>query len=381
MRDQFLLDPDLVFLNHGSFGACPKAVLDAQYRWQCEMERNPVDFLARRSADLLKQARTVLASALGSKAEDLVFMPNSTSGINVVARSLALQPGDEVLSTDLEYGACDAAWRHICAQSGAHYRRVSIPLPFEADAVVERLVAAVGPRTRLIFVSHITSATALILPVAAICAAARERGVLTLIDGAHAPGQILLDLDAIGADFYVGNGHKWLCAPKGTAFLHARPVHQAMLDAPVLSWAYAEGAGSRGHDAYLGQTLFERRMQWQGTRDISAWLAVPQAIAFQQRHDWQTVRQNCHELAAHALRELTQRHGLRAVARDQDWAQMVAIPVPVQDPETLRRRLFEESRIEVPVTQHGGGIFVRVSVQGYNTAQDIDRLLEAPALL
>ncbi|MBK6865283.1 MAG: aminotransferase class V-fold PLP-dependent enzyme [Ideonella sp.] len=381
MRDLFLLDPDLVFLNHGSFGACPREVLDAQHRWQIEMERNPVAFLGRRSAALLTEARAALGAEIGARGEDLVFVPNATTGVNAVAQSFPLAPGDEVLASDLEYGACDAAWQHVCAKRSAVYRRVEIPLPYAREEVVERLLAAAGPRTRLIYASHLTSTTALMLPVAELCAAARERGIATLVDGAHAPGQIALDIDAVGADFYVGNCHKWMCAPKGSGFLHARPERQAMLDAPVISWGYAEGSGGHsGFDAYLGRTTFERRMQWQGTRDISAWLAVADAIGFQARHDWPAVRARCHDLAAHALRVLTQRHGLQPIAADGDWAQMVAIPVPAQDPEALRRRLLDESRIEIPVTAHGGRTFVRLSVQGYNTPDDIERLLGAPAL-
>ncbi|MBA4175796.1 MAG: aminotransferase [Leptothrix sp. (in: Bacteria)] len=381
MRDLFLLDPDLVFLNHGSFGACPKDVLEAQHRWQLAMERNPVAFLGRRSADLLAQARAALGQALGARGDDLVFIPNSTTGVNVVAQSLPLRAGDEVLTTNLEYGACDAAWRRVCARHGAHYRAVEMTLPYERETLVERLMAAVTPRTRMLFVSHVTSTTALILPVAQICAAARERGIATLVDGAHAPGQIALDLDAIGADFYVGNCHKWLCAPKGSGFLHAKPEHHEMLDASVISWGYAAGTGGHsGFDAYLGRSTFERRLQWQGTRDITPWLAVPAAIDFQQRHDWPSVRARCHEQASHALHALTRRHGLAPLAQDDDWAQMVAIPVPPQDPEALRSRLYRESGIEVPVTLHAGRVFVRVSVQGYNTPQEIERLLAAPAL-
>ncbi len=381
MREHFLLDPAVAFLNHGSYGACPREVLDAQRRWQLEMERNPVEFLGRRSADLLEDARAALAREIGARTDELVFVPNATTAVNVVARSLALRPGDEVLATDLEYGACDATWRLACERRGAHYRRVAMPLPFERDRVVERLMAEVTPSTRLIFVSHVTSATALILPVAALCAAARERGIETLVDGAHAPGQLALDLGAIGADHYVGNCHKWLCAPKGSAFLHARSEHHARLDATVTSWGYADGIDTRaGADGYLGRTPFERRMQWQGTRDPSAWLAVPAAIGFQARHDWPAVRARCHALAGHALHELARRFGLPPIASDADWAQMVAVPVPPQDPEGLRARLFEESRVEVPVTSHGERLFVRVSVQGYNDEADIDRLLAAPAL-
>lgn len=378
LREHFLLDPGLTFLNHGSFGACPREVLEAQWRRQLEMERNPVDFLGRRSAELLFDARSVLAAELGARAEDLVFLPNATTGVNMVAQSLALLPGDEVLATDLEYGACEAAWERMCAKHGAHYRRVTIPLPFNTGQFVERMMAAVTPRTRLIFASHITSTTALILPVADLCAAARARGILTLIDGAHAPGQIALSLEAIGADFYVGNCHKWLCAPKGSGFLHAAPSRQDCLDASVISWGYAGHAGGHtGFEAYLGRTPFEQRLQWQGTRDLSAWLAVPEAIAFLHRHRWAEVRTRCHQLAARALAAISERYGLPAIARDDHWAQMVAIPVPVTEPERLRAALFHQHRIEVPVTSHAGQVFVRLSVQGYNTEEDVSRLVGA----
>ncbi|MFM8556739.1 MAG: aminotransferase class V-fold PLP-dependent enzyme [Betaproteobacteria bacterium] len=378
LRDLFAIDPDVVFLNHGSFGACPREVLEAQWRWQLEMERNPVEFLGRRSAALLYRARTVLATELETRAENLVFIPNSTTGVNIVAQSLTLEPGDEVLATNLEYGACDATWQRFCDRQGARYRHVDIPLPFESHHVVERIMAEVTPRTRLIFASHITSTTALILPVAELCATARARGILTLIDGAHAPGQIPLSLDSIGADFYVGNCHKWLCAPKGSGFLHAAGDQQDRLDASVISWGYAEHSGGHsGFDAYLGNTPFERKMQWQGTRDLSAWLAVPDAIEFLKRHRWAEVRRRCHQLASQALLEISGHHGLSPIACDEDWAQMVAIPVPAAAPELLRQRLFNEHRIEVPVTTHAHAVFVRLSVQGYNTEEDVYTLVQA----
>jgi isopenicillin-N epimerase len=381
VRELFLLDPDLVFLNHGSFGACPREVFADFQRWQLEMERNPVEFLGRRSAALLAASRARLAAYVGASAEHLVYVPNATTGVNIVARSFALRPGDEVLATDHEYGACDATWRFVCAQRGATYRRVPIPLPFESEAFADRVLAAVTPRTRVIFASHVTSTTALVFPLAELCRHARGLGIPTLIDGAHAPGQIPLDLDALGADFYAGNCHKWLCSPKGAGFLHARPEHHAMLDAPVVSWGYAASVeGHAGFDAYTGASLLERRLQWQGTRDIAAWLAVPAAMEFQQRHDWPAVQRRCHALAADALHRLASRFGLAPISGDDDFAQMVAIPVPHSDAEVLRERLFCESRIEIPVTRHGSRTFVRLSVQGYNTEADLQRLLAAPAL-
>jgi len=409
MREHFLLDPGITFLNHGSFGATPRVVLQAQQQAQLEMERNPVAFLGRASARMLAAARERLASALGARGEDLVFLPNATTGVNVVARSLTLQPGDEVLTTDHEYGACIATWQRRCDEAGAVLRTVAVPLPFDPGAFAERMLAAITPRTRLVFVSHITSTTALVFPLQELCAGARARGVATLVDGAHAPGQIELDVARIGADFYTGNCHKWLCAPKGSAFLHVRPdrvAGPALLEAPVVSWGYvaeqlerdlpreacetapagglaADRTGHTGFDAYTGRTALERRLQWQGTRDISAFLGVPAALDFQAAHDWPAQRRRCHALALALQREVLARNGLAAIGPDEAFAQMVAIPVstPPGDgrPEELRRWLFEERRIEVPVTQHGGRVFVRVSVQAYNTQADLDRLRDALA--
>ena len=380
MRDAFLLDPDIVFLNHGSFGACPKPVFEAYQRWQLDLERNPVAFLGRRSAALLAAARQRLGDFLGARGEDLVFLPNATHGVNTVARSLNLRPGDEVLATDHEYGACDATWEFVCRQRGATYRRVAVPLPFEAAGWAQRLLDAATPQTRVVFTSHVTSTTALTFPVQALCEAARRRGITTLIDGAHAPGQMALDLAAVGADFYTGNCHKWLCAPKGAAFLHARPERQAELDAGVVSWGYVAGSGGHtGFDAYTGRTPFERRLQWQGTRDLAAFLAVPVAIQFQQAHDWPAWQRRFHDLACVLQRRVLARNGLAPIAPDAAFGQMVPIPVRTGDAEALRAWLFSRHRIEVPVTQHAGRSFVRVSVQAYNTEADLAALQSALA--
>lgn len=378
MKQHFLLDPTITFLNHGSYGACPREVIEVQRRWQDEMELNPVEFQGRRSAGLLREARAVLANYLGASAEELVFVPNATTGVNIVARSLALQPGDEVLTTDLEYGACIETWEQICGKAGATLRRVEIPLPLDSTNFVQRMFEQVNARTRLVFLSHITSATALKLPVAALCEQARARGLLTLIDGAHAPGQIDLDLDAIGADFYTGNCHKWLCAPKAAAFLHARERHHASLHASVISWGYlAKHGQAADRDGFTGSSVFERRLQWQGTRDISAFLSVPAAIEFQRKHDWPAQRARCHAMAMTQMQRLCDRFGLPAIAAEADLAQMAPIPVPHVDGGALRRNLFERHRIEVPVTTHGGRNFVRVSVQAYTTEDDLARLEQA----
>lgn len=380
MRDLFLLDPSVVFLNHGSYGACPRPVFETCQQWQREMERNPAEFLGRRSAGLLAAARQRLGDFLRVDGAHLVFLPNASHGVNTVARSLALQPGDEVLSTDHEYGACDATWDFVCRHTGAEMRRVAVPLPYEPERWTPRLLDAVTPRTRVLFVSHISSTTALTFPVQQLCQAARERGITTVIDGAHAPGQMALDLAAVGADFYTGNCHKWLCAPKGAAFLHARPERQAELDAPVVSWGYVAGsAGHTGFDAYTGRTTFERRLQWQGTRDLAAFLSVPAAIDFQQAHDWPARRQRCHGMAVALQHRVVARNGLAPIAPDDVFGQMVPIPVRASDAGALRQWLFERHRIEVPVTTHGTQHFVRVSVQAYNTEAELAALESALA--
>src|SRR5947207_11322178 len=217
----FLLRPDAAFLNHGSFGACPKPVFETYQAWQREIEAQPVDFLARRINGLLAEARTRLGEFLGVSGDNLVFVPNVTHAINIVARSLDLQPGDEVLSTDHEYGASDRTWRFNCGLRGARFVRTPIPLPLPSDMeILEELWRGVTERTKVIFLSHITSPTAVVFPVAEVCKRARDAGILTVIDGAHAPGQVDLSLDALGADFYSGNCHKWLCSPKGAGFLY-----------------------------------------------------------------------------------------------------------------------------------------------------------------
>ena len=380
MREHFLLDPDVVFLNHGSFGACPAEVLAAQHAWQREMERNPVEFLARRSAALLLEARELLGAFLGADAADLVFVTNATTAVNAVARSLDLIPGDEVLTTDHEYGACDAAWEHFCALRGARVVRVEIPLPYRRDELADRVLAAVTPRTRLISLSHLTSTTALIFPVAEVCRRARERGVLTLVDGAHVPGHLPLALDEVGADFYAGNCHKWLCAPKGAGFLHVRPEHHERIQAPVVSWGYrGEVEGHAGFAAYTGSSVLERRLQWQGTRDISAFLTVPDAIAFLHRLGWDEIRRRCHALALTARESVAMLTGIETICADDDIGQMAAVEVPACDAEHLRGWLFSRHRIEVPVTTHAGRTFVRPAFHAYSDEADLDALVTALA--
>ena len=222
-RELFLLDPEVIFLNHGSFGACPKPVFAAYQAWQRRLEEQPVLFLGREYADLQYSARQKLGAFLGAEADDLVYIPNATYGVNIVAHSLAIQPGDEILTTDHEYGACDNTWEFICRKTGGNYIHQPISLPIDSvEACIDQLWRGVTGKTKLIYLSQISSPTAQLLPVEAICQRARREGILTFIDGAHAPGQIPVNLQAIGADFYTGNAHKWMLSPKGAAFLYVQ---------------------------------------------------------------------------------------------------------------------------------------------------------------
>ena len=334
----FLLDPEVTFLNHGSYGACPAPVFARYQELQRELERNPVEFLARRFHELTGEARAALAAFVGARAEDLVFVPNATAGLNAVIRSLRLDPGDEVLTTRHEYGAVTRTWEFAGATL--------------AYAEPAELASAIGPRTKAVSVSHITSPTALVLPVEEICAAARKAGVLSIVDGAHAPGQLPLDLARLGADVYAGNCHKWLSAPKGAGFLWARPEHQAWIDPLVVSWGYDEG--------------FVRRHGWQGTRDPAAALAVPAAIDAHRSFDLE----RCRRLAASF-------HDRLPPVGPSPAPQMWASEVATADPDGLQRRLFDEHRIEVVVREWEGRSLLRVSIGPYNDAADVERLLEA----
>jgi isopenicillin-N epimerase len=382
LRSLFLLDQGVTYLNHGSFGACPAPVFEQYQRWQLELERQPVLFLDRSANDLLEESRARLGAYLGVPGNDLVYYPNPTTAVNMVARSLAsshagfLRPGDEVLATDHEYGAMDRTWAFICRHTGARYVRQTIPLPVTTpDAFVERFWEGVNRRTRVVFISHISSPTALIFPVAEMCRRARRAGLLTIVDGAHAPGQIDLDLNEIGADFYTGACHKWLCAPKGSAFLHARPEVQGWLEPLVVSWGW--------RSERPGSSRFVDYHQWQGTRDIAAFLTVPAAIDFQAQHDWPVVRARCHELLREARRRMEDLTGLPPICPDSpDWfAQMAAFPLPACDAAVLQRRLYDEHRVEAPIVEWRGRQFVRVSVQGYNTPQDVEVLIGALGVL
>jgi isopenicillin-N epimerase len=375
MKDLFLLDPNITYLNHGSFGACPKPVFETYQGWQLELERDPVAFLGRRAPKLLSEARAALADYLGCASDEVVYFPNPTTALNMVARSLELKPGDELLASNHEYGAMDRTWRFICSRRGASYIPAAVPLPLsDHQEVINRIWARVSPSTKAIFLSHITSPTAIRFPVEEVCKRARQEGLLTIIDGAHAPGQVDLDLSTLGADFYAGACHKWLCAPKGASFLYARREAQRLLKPLIVSWGWeAEEPGP---------SSFIDHHEWQGTRDIAAFLSVPAAIEFQRAQDWPSVRRRCHQLALDLRRRLLDIFGYpELIPAGEDWfVQMFAVQLPELDPEALQHTLLEKHNIEVVARCWNRLPLLRVSVQAYNNSEDCDALLHALAL-
>ncbi|MCP5094413.1 MAG: aminotransferase class V-fold PLP-dependent enzyme [Chloroflexi bacterium] len=374
LKSLFLLDPDVTFLNHGSFGATPKPVFDAYQAWQRRLERQPVQFILTELWDLLAQSRQALGKFVNANADDLVYIPNPTFGINIVARSLDLTPGDEVLTTNHEYGACDNVWNFLSQKRGFQYKQHPISLPIATDdEIVEQLWQSVTLHTKVIFLSHITSSTALRLPVATICKRARAAGILTIIDGAHVPGQIPVDLEQIGADFYLGNLHKWVCAPKGAAFLHARAEMQSLIEPLVVGWGWGEDRSlSFGSD-------FIDYNQWLGTDDLSSYLTVPTAIEFQAQHEWTAVRAQCHQLLTDAVRQVNELTDLPSPYPDHTfYHQMAIMRIPFQDDlQAFKSRFYAKYKVEVPFTQWQDQQFMRISVQGYNTKEDLDQLLYA----
>lgn len=378
LREYFHLDPTIHFLNHGSYGATPKPVFEAYQNWQLRLERQPVLFLSRELAGLLKESRQALGDYLNASADDLVYIPNATHGVNIVAHSLDLKPEDEILTTDHEYGACDFTWDFVCAKTGAKYIHQSIPLPVRTeDEIVEQFWKGVTSQTKAVYLSHITSSTALRLPVEKICQRARDAGILSIIDAAHAPGQIPVDLQLLDADIVFGNCHKWMLAPKGAAFLYVQREIQDLINPFVVSW------GTNPTPDIATGSRFVDILQWTGTKDPAAALTVPAAIQFMQDHDWEDVRCECHRLLCQAIERICDLIKLPPLyPLDSDfYSQMGIAPLPKSDLVTLKTRLYDEYHVEVPLSQWQDRQFIRISIQGYNTQEDVEVLMGALKVL
>jgi isopenicillin-N epimerase len=388
--DAWALDPRTVFLDHGSFGACPRAVLEAQAELRAELEANPVAFLDRGLEERLDAVRARLAAFVGAAGGDLAFVPNATHGVATVLRSLRFAPGDELLATDHEYNAALNMVRAGAARDGARVVVARLPLPTSGpDEVVERVLAAAGPRTRLALVSHVTSPTALVLPIGRIVAALEGRGIPVLVDGAHGPGMVPLALDALGASWYAGNLHTWVCAPKGAAFLHVRRDRQGV----TRPLAISHGA----NDPRPGRSRFRKEFDWTGTADPTPYLVVPpalDAVAGLVAGGWPAVMARNAVIAVGARRLLVAAAGRPAVAPESMLGSMAAVELPPDrgfagrgpaDPDPLAVRLRDGAAIEVPVhpwpRDPGPGErrrrLLRVSAHLHNDAGEYEHLAGA----
>jgi isopenicillin-N epimerase len=373
LKDQFLLRPDIHFLNFGSFGATPKPIFEKYQDWQRVLEAEPVQFIAFDGYQYLADSRAALAKFLNcADKDDLVYVTNPSFAINMIAKSFPLEAGDEILTTDIEYGACDRTWNYYCTKKGATYRRQKINLPITTkEQFIEDFFKGYNEKTKAIFISHITSATGLILPAAEICAIAKEKGLITIVDGAHAPAHIPLDLSSIQADFYTGACHKWMMAPKGCSFLYATKSVQPICDPMIVSWGYQ--AAKPSHSKFLDYH------QMIGTRDFSAFLTVATCIEFMEQHNWKSVGRQCHEMVlAHAPRFFSLMNSTPISPLNSEWiGQMISIPIQTPDPEKLQRTLFLDYKIEVPIMRQGDDVYLRYSINAFNTVENLDALYYA----
>ncbi len=383
MLEHFALDPAITYLNHGTVGAPPRRVLAVQQAIRDEIELQPSRYLLRELSEIrvgapraepprLRTAAAEVAAFFGARGDDVVFVDNATTGANAVLRSLPLAAGDEILVTSLGYGGVTNAATYVARERGATLREVAIsPMSERPEAIVDAIDEALSARTRLAIVDHIASDSALLLPVEEIAARCRAKGVPIFVDGAHAPGAIPLDLPAIGADWYVGNLHKWAWAPRSTAILWVRPEHQATLHPPVISWGLDQG--------------FTTEFDLVGTRDPSPWLAAPAALELLAEFGADEVRSYNHDLAFHAGARLAERWQTEFRTPRAMVATMVSVPLPARfggspaDAASLRDQLLFEERIELHIAARGDRLAARVAIQIYNDLADVDRLGEAIA--
>ena len=375
--DLWSLDPAVDYLNHGSFGACPKAILEKQSELRARLEREPVDFLVRHAPGLLAEARAALGAFVGADGDDLAFVPNATAGINAVVRSLAFSPGDEILTTDHAYGAARKTLDYVASRTGA--RVVAVPVPFplrDGEEVVRAVLSAVTPHTRLAMLDHVTSPTALVFPIERLVHELSARGVDTLVDGAHAVGMVPLDLTRLGAAYYTSNAHKWLCAPKGAAFLHVRRDRQKGLHPVSISHGYAGG-----------EARFREEFDWTGTIDPTPALTIPFCIEYLGglvAGGWPALMTRNRDLALRAREIFLERFGGRPPCPDSMLGAMAAVPLPSPSKNSSlfgldREALSDRMRARgveswLHPSPSDGAMLVRLSAQLYNSEEQYVRL-------
>lgn len=377
------LDKEIVFLNHGSFGACPVPVLQKQDEYRRQMESGPVRFMLREAEELLWKSKESLAAFVGARPQDIAYVTNATVGVNTVLNSLQFNAGDELITTNQGYGACNNAMKWFAEKAKARMIVAEIPFPVSSpEEVTQAILKTVTPRTRLVMIDHITSPTGIIFPVKEIVAALKEKGIDTLIDGAHAPGMVDLNIDEIGAAYYTGNCHKWICSPKGSAFLHVRIDKQHLIRPMVISHLYDRKAGDR---------LWSSHFFWSGTGDFTPYLCVKDAIEFMATlfpGGWQELREHNRSLTLKARKYLSEKTGVALPAPESMIGALSAIQIGKGEipPYTfnyinpVQERLWEEYKIEVPVfgwNNENPRLWLRFSVQAYNSMEQYEYLTEA----
>ncbi len=371
LKNLFLLDPEYRHLNHGSFGACPKPIFEDYQKWQLKLEQQPVDFFVNKGNIQLQKSKEALAKFIHCDADNLVFTTNPTYAINIIAKGLNLQEGDEILATNQEYGALDRTWNYYCKKVGAKYVQQEIRLPIQSkEQMIADFWKGYTEKTKAIFISQITSMTALIFPVEEICKKAKELGLLTIVDGAHVPGHIPLNLQTLQADIYTGACHKWMMTPKGCSFLYVHPEIQNDFDPVIISWGYKSEVP--------GKSKFLDYHQQQGTRDYSAFLTVPSAIEFMEKHDWWNVSERCKKMLRDNYESICAIFGTQPICPVESTflGQIASVPVPIDDPMPLKKELFETYKIEIPVFKLRDQVYLRFSTQAYVSQEDLDYLKE-----
>jgi len=370
MKDLYLLNPEITFLNHGSFGACPKPVFEEYQRWQRKLEQQPVEFMARDIYDYLKEARDSLGKFVGCSGDDLVYVTNPTTAVNTIIRSLDFGPGDEILTTDQEYGALIRTWNQYADKRGFKLVEHVTQFPMTThEDFVNKFWSDVNEKTKVIFISQITSATGVILPAEEICRRAKAEGIMTIIDGAHVPAHIPLNISEMDPDVYVGACHKWLSAPKGSSFMYVKNSLQEDVNPLIISW---------GSEVDPSPSPFIYENQYQGTWDPSAFLTVPSAIQFQIDNDWESVKKRCRNLTQETRDRVYDIIKTEPICPNNDeWlGQMSSIIINIENGLEFKWMLLDKYKIEMPIYQWKDKILFRISFNAYNDEKDADRVIE-----
>jgi len=371
-KSQFLLDKNITFLNHGSFGACPKPIFDEFQRFQLELENDPVHFIQKKLPVYLKEAKKPLAKFIGCEMEDFFFTPNPTFAINTVMRSLNLQKDDEMLTTNHEYGAMDRTWNYFCKKTGAKYIRQEISLPIVSkEQIIEEFWKGYTSKTKVVFLNQISSSTALIFPVKEICDKAQQLGLITIVDGAHVPGHIDLNIKELNPDFYTGTLHKWMLAPKGSSFLYVKAAFQNDIDPLVVSWGY--------ESLFPSESQFLDYHEYQGTQDVSQYLCTPKVIEFLETNNWKQVSNDCKKIVRDNYQRFCDLLGTKPICpiTDEFLGQMASIPVKTSKPMELKELLYTKYNIQIPVMPLNGNVYIRYSINAYNSQEDLEVLYKA----